>query len=114
VIILSKKVLVYGSWDSYYGTGISSYSIIDEETWAELQAVCDKEFSFWVHEWAGKHSENNIEVSELGFYVVTSDQTKIAVIEDIFGTHVGNIDLVEYVMERYEEYYYEEEEKEDE
>lgn len=108
---MSKQLLVHGGWESYYGTGVDSYTIISEDTWNRLQDIIKKDWGFYVHEWSGKHSEEYIEVSELGFSVVTDDPNEIAVIDKIFGYHVGNIDLVEYVMDRYSDYYDEEDDE---
>lgn len=109
---MSKEYLVRSSYYGYYSLGFVCIEIINEETMQQLNKLKKDNWSFYVHEWEGKHSEMYVELEDNDFVVISEDQEYIEYFRKLFGDYVGNIHYSDYVLERYyeSEDYYEENE----
>lgn len=102
------EYLVKGEHYSRWGTGVESYEILSQTEYDILCEAIANNYTFYVHEWSGKHSEELIDPSE-SITLITTDHSEIATFRRLLGSSsIGNIGIASYIIESWqesEEYY---------
>lgn len=98
-----KEYLVKSSWSCRYSLGFESIEIVSEGTLKRLNELKQEKFTFFVREWAGKHSEGDVELNDDDFKIISESKEDIEWFRKMFGEYVGNICFSDCVLETYNE-----------